>query len=59
MAKLGRDKVCGLYRGGVELPSDVLGILFLKYNKSIQERAFDISQELAHAGYNINLVGKK
>jgi predicted nucleotide-binding protein len=56
MGKLGRDKVCGLYKGGVELPSDVLGILYLKYEKSIQERAFDISQELTHAGYDVSLV---
>lgn len=53
MAKLGRDKVCGLYKGNVELPSDVLGVLYLKYENSIQERAFDISQELASNGYKI------
>ncbi|MGC1928374.1 MAG: nucleotide-binding protein [Candidatus Nitrosopolaris sp.] len=55
MAKLGRDKVCGLYKGNVELPSDVLGVLYLKYENSIQERAFDISQELSSNGYKITL----
>lgn len=59
MGKLGRDKICGLYKQGVEIPSDVLGVLYLKYEQSIQERAFDILQELAHAGYSVNIGDEK
>lgn len=30
MGKLGRERVCGLYKGSVEIPSDVLGVLYLR-----------------------------
>ena len=45
MGKLGRDRVCGLYKEGIEIPSDVLGVLYLKY-EDLKERHFDIVQEL-------------
>ena len=53
MGKLGHNKVCGLYKGNVEIPSDVLGVLYLKYEKAIEERHFDIYQELERAGYKL------
>jgi predicted nucleotide-binding protein len=54
MGKLGRDRVCGLFKDDVEIPSDVLGVLYLKYQKSIEERDLDIVQELDRAGYKIS-----
>lgn len=53
IGKLGENRVCGLCKGEIEIPSDLLGILFLKFKESIQERKFDILQELEAAGYNI------
>ena len=55
MGKLGRNKVCCLHKGGLEIPSDILGILYLKFEESIIDRRFDIVQELVRAGYNIKL----
>jgi predicted nucleotide-binding protein len=55
MGKLGRERVCGLFKGGVEIPSDVLGVLYLKYENDINERHFDIFQELDRAGYKMSL----
>jgi len=52
--KLGRNKVCALSKRDVEIPSDVLGILYLQYEESIIERQHDIVQELVRAGYMIN-----
>jgi predicted nucleotide-binding protein len=54
MGKLGRNRVCGLYKEGIEIPSDVLGVLYLEYQE-LSERHFDIVQELGRAGYNINV----
>jgi predicted nucleotide-binding protein len=53
IGKLGENRVCGLCKGEIEIPSDLLGILFLKFKESIQERKFEIVQELEAAGYNI------
>ena len=34
MGKLGRDRVCALYKGNVELPSDYQGVLYLDMEDS-------------------------
>lgn len=32
LAKLGRNRVCPLYKGDVELPSDILGVLYIPFD---------------------------
>lgn len=41
--KLGRDRVACLYKNGVELPSDIKGIVYIPFDKDLQR---DVSEEL-------------
>lgn len=53
VGKLGRSKVCCLYTGEVTLPSDVSGMIYKKYNSSIEEVAYSIIRDLKASGYAI------
>jgi predicted nucleotide-binding protein len=46
MARLGRDRVVILYSGELELPSDILGVVFLEFKERIDEVADRIHQRL-------------
>ena len=50
MRKVGRAKVVLIHKGDVELPSDILGILYLKLNASIYEVSEKIRQRLVGQG---------
>jgi predicted nucleotide-binding protein len=54
MGKLGREKVCCLYTGNIDLPSDMLGIVYVEFNESIKEQRTMIIKELSSAGYNVS-----
>ena len=51
MGSLGRDNVCCVYKRGVELPSDIQGIVYLPYSQSVNECYRGIETELKNAGY--------
>ncbi len=51
VGKLGRRRVCCLYTGGVELPSDVSGLLYKPYTNSIEDTFYELLKELRAAGY--------
>ncbi len=53
VGKLGRKRVCCLYKGDVALPSDVGGFLYKKFNNSIDEVAYNIIKELKACGYTL------
>jgi predicted nucleotide-binding protein len=53
IGRLGRDRVCCLYKGNVELPSDMHGIEYVFFNKSVKEKRARIIKELKKAGYEI------
>lgn len=55
IGKLGREKVCCLYKNQVELPSDIHGIIYQKLGKSVDECFMDITKELKAIGYKIKL----
>jgi len=55
VGRLGRKKVCCLYKSDVELPSDLSGLLYKKIDTSINAQAYDIIKELKAAGYQIKL----
>jgi predicted nucleotide-binding protein len=55
VGKVGRNKVCCLYKEDVELPSDIHGVLFKKFDNSIEECYKGILEELKGAGYEIKL----
>lgn len=50
MHKLGRAGVVMLYKGDIELPSDLLGILYLPFDKSIMEVSEKIRMRLRGRG---------
>ena len=50
---LGRDRVCCLYKGDVELPSDMQGIVYVPFKNSVEEKRSMIIKELEAAGYEI------
>ena len=50
MAKLGRRRVAILYKGELEIPSDILGIVYHQFSNSIKEVGEDIRQILKTAG---------
>mgnify|MGYP001073560264 CR=1 FL=1 len=50
IGKLGRGKVCTLYKEGITLPSDIQGLVYKKVNERIEEVGFPIIQELKKAG---------
>lgn len=50
MHHLGRRRVVILHKGEVEIPSDLLGVLYLPYDKSVFEVTENIRQRLAGVG---------
>jgi predicted nucleotide-binding protein len=44
-----------LYKGDVELPSDMHGIVYVPFNKSVNEARPMIIKELRAAGYKISV----
>ena len=53
IGRLGRDRVCCLYKGDVELPSDMHGIVYIPFKESVNEVRNKIIKELKAAGYEI------
>lgn len=53
VGKLGRSRVCCLYTGNVTLPSDVNGMIYKKFNASIDEVAYSIIKDLKASGYSV------
>lgn len=47
IGKLGRDNVCCLYKGNIELPSDMSGVCYIHFETSIMEIRDSILQEIA------------
>ncbi len=50
---LGRSKVCCLYTGDVVIPSDLNGLIYKKFNSSIEEVAYSIIKDLRATGYAV------
>jgi predicted nucleotide-binding protein len=50
IGKLGRDHVCCLYKGAVQLPSDMHGIVYVPFENSVKEAKKDVLKELKAVG---------
>lgn len=50
MTKLGRDRVIILHKGAVEIPSDILGVIYLPFQHQVTEVGEKIRQRLKGAG---------
>lgn len=53
VAKLGRPRVCCLYTGNVSIPSDLSGLVYKRYDKTIEEVAYPILKDLRASGYSV------
>ena len=55
IGRLGRNRVCCLYKEKVALPSDVTGMIYKPFKQEIEEIKYSLLKELKAAGYNISL----
>lgn len=55
VGKLGRDRVCCIYKEGTTLPTDVSGLLYKKVRTSIEEVGYSLIKELTAAGYKLDI----
>lgn len=53
VGRLGRARTCCLYRSPVVVPSDLSGLIYKPFNKSIEEVAYAITKELKALGYKL------
>ncbi len=56
MGRLGRSRVCALYKGGVELPSDYQGVLYIEIDSAGAWKT-KLAQEFVQAKVPIELSG--
>lgn len=54
LGKLGRSRVCALYKSGVEMPSDYQGVVYTPLDEAGGWRT-KLAQELVEAGFSIDL----
>ena len=54
IGRLGRDKVCALVQGKVELPSDIHGVLYVHYDEHGAWKV-TIAKEMRQSGLNIDM----
>jgi predicted nucleotide-binding protein len=55
IGKLGRQNVCCLYKG-VEIPSDISGLIYKQVDRSVDDIGYQIIKELKAAGLHPQLV---
>jgi predicted nucleotide-binding protein len=53
-AKLGRESVVALHRGGIELPSDYDGVLYTPYDSDSGKWRGELVGELRESGYDVS-----
>ena len=51
IGKIGRERVCCLYKQEVELPSDISGVIYIPFEHRVGECYAEIRKELKQAGY--------
>jgi predicted nucleotide-binding protein len=55
LVRLGRKRVAILYKGDMELPSDIAGLIYIKFKKRVDEVKERLGAELQEAGFPINI----
>lgn len=55
LVRLGRKRVAILHKGNLELPSDISGLIYVKFNKRVDEVKERLGAELQEAGFPINI----
>jgi predicted nucleotide-binding protein len=56
VGKLGRKRVCCIYKDGVTVPTDLNGFIYKKVEKNIEEVAFAIIKDLKALGIKSNIT---
>jgi predicted nucleotide-binding protein len=54
IGKLGRDRVCALHKGEVEIPSDFSGVLWIRMDAASAWQ-FKLAREIKAARFDIDL----
>jgi predicted nucleotide-binding protein len=55
LVRLGRKRVAILHKGDLELPSDISGLIYIRFNKRVDEVKERLGAELQEAGFPINI----
>jgi predicted nucleotide-binding protein len=55
LVRLGRKRVAILHKGNLELPSDINSLIYIKFNKRVDEVKERLGAELQEAGLPINI----
>jgi len=55
LVRLGRKRVAILHKGNLELPSDISGLIYIKFNRRVDEVKERLGAELQEAGFPINI----
>jgi predicted nucleotide-binding protein len=55
LTHLGRKRVAILHKGDVELPSDINGLIYVRFEKRVDEVKERLGAELQEAGFQINI----
>jgi predicted nucleotide-binding protein len=54
VGRLDRSRVCALYKGEIELPSELLGVVYIPLDEGGAWRVL-LAKELREAGFNVDL----
>jgi predicted nucleotide-binding protein len=54
LGRLGRDRVCAVHRGELELPSDYMGVIYIPFDSSGGWR-LHLAKELRAAGFSVDM----
>lgn len=54
IGRLGRDHVCAVYRGELELPSDYMGVIYISFDSGGGWR-LQLAKELKAAGFSVDM----
>jgi predicted nucleotide-binding protein len=55
LVRLGRKRVAILHKGSLELPSDISGLIYIRFNRRVDEVKERLGAELQEAGFPINI----
>lgn len=53
VGRLGRNRTCCIYKSPVTVPSDLDGLVYKRFENSIEEVAYSLGKELKAAGYTL------
>ena len=59
IGRLGRDHVCCLHKGDVQLPSDMHGIVYVPFKNSVKEAKNDIIRELKAVVFDLQIKKRR